>query len=60
MIRQYSVGQNNGLLTCEKPLGSLSRSTLSTPVGCGREGEEESTYSVQVSVNSSEVNNTYW
>ena len=25
MIRQYSVGQNNGLLTCEKPLGSLSR-----------------------------------
>ena len=28
---------------------------LSIPVGCGWEGEEESTYAVQVSVNSSKI-----
>ena len=37
-----------------KPLGSLSHNMLSTPVGCNQEGEER-IYSVQISVNSSEV-----
>ena len=54
-----NTDQNEVLLTCVNPLGSLSHSMPSMPVGCDREGEEN-IYSVQISVNSSEVKNTYW